>query len=310
MARHLIIGDGTANATANGLVADGAITIQKMSAKGPTDLVLGDTFVDAPQIRIIGGGTAGNNISTPWFYGRDVVNYTGKAYSAAQACEVTNTIALQSAAAGTLVLKFVKTSGPTQEFFSFSTPIPAAVANTAADALIKTAFEAASLIKPDWLNPVCDASAGATVVFSGAKRGDVAQSGKVWEYAPVMVQLIVESYDGGTQTHTASATTGANPGYGDGFAVTEFEDTLMGAQYGYYNRRNLPNTPPNQAATGTNYDMYSIVSTKDGSSASQINGVDNLIELNVATVAGNANSLVVENKLNAYFAGSFPNVIL
>ena len=56
--------------------------------------------------------------------------------------------------------------------------------------------------------------------------------------------------------------------------------------------------------------MYSIVATKDGSSASQINGVDNLIEINIAAIQGNANSLVVENKLNGYFAGVFPNVIL
>ena len=84
----------------------------------------------------------------------------------------------------------------------------------------------------------------------------------------------------------------------------------MGAQYGYYNRIAQPITPASQAATGTAYDMYVIAATKDGSSASQINGVDNLIEVNVALVAGDADSLVVENKLNAYFAGSFTAVIL
>ena len=56
--------------------------------------------------------------------------------------------------------------------------------------------------------------------------------------------------------------------------------------------------------------MYSIVSTKDGSSSSQINGVDNLIELNLALVAGNTDSAVVEAKLNSYFAGVFPSVVL
>ena len=121
MARHLIIGnDGTAVSTTNGLVADGAVSIQKMSSSGPTELVLGDTIASAPQIRIVSGGTAGKNIATPWIYGRDVVDYSGKANVAA-ACTVTDTIAATSAAAGSLVLKFVKTSGPRHEFFSFTT---------------------------------------------------------------------------------------------------------------------------------------------------------------------------------------------
>ncbi len=65
MARHLIIGDGTAYGLTNGLVDDGAISIQKMSATGPTELVLGDTIMDAPQIRIIAGGKDGKDIVTP-----------------------------------------------------------------------------------------------------------------------------------------------------------------------------------------------------------------------------------------------------
>jgi len=310
MARHLIIGDGTAYGLTSGLVDDGAISIQKMSSSGPTELVQGETFADAPQIRIVGGGKDGKDIVTPWIYGKDVINYSGQSYTAPQACTVTDTIAGTSAAAGTLVLKFIKTSGPRQEFFSFSTEIAGSTAHTAADALVKTAFEDASLVKPDWLNPVCDATAGATVVFSGAIRGDVAYSGNTWDYEPVQIKLIVESYDGGTQTHTASATTGGHPGYGDGFAVRAFEESQQGIQAGFYMRGHLPKQPTLESVTGTNYDMYSIVATKDGSSSSQINGVDNLIELNVAAVASDADSLIFENKLNAYFTGSFPAVIL
>ena len=309
MARHLIIGDGTTRSTANP-VEDGAVTIQKMSSSGPTDLVLGDTMVDAPMIRIVGGGKDGKNIVTPWIYGRDVVDYSGKGYAAPAACTVTDTIAGTSAAAGTLVLKIIKTSGPRQEFFSFSTSVPASEAHTTTDATVKTAFEDASLVKPDWLNPVCDATAGATVVFSGAIRGDVAYSGNTWDYEPVQIKLIVESYDGGTQTHTASATTGGSPGYGDGFAVRAFEESLQGTSHGYYMRGHLPKQPTLESATGTNYNMYSIVATKDGSSASQINGVDNLIELNIALKDADADSTVVENKLNGYFAGKFPNLTL
>lgn len=309
MARHLIIGDGTTRSTANP-VEDGAITIQKMSASGPTDLIIGESIIDAPQIRIVGGGKDGKNIVTPWIYGKDVINFSGKSYVDQAACTVTNTIAGTSAAAGTLVLKFIKTSGPRQEFFSFSTEIAASVAHTDADALIKTAFEDASLVKPDWLNPDCDATAGATVVFSGAVRGDVAYSGNTWDYEPVQIKLIVESYDGGTQTHTASATTGGSTGYGDGFAVRAFEESLQGTSHGFYMRGHLPKQPTLESVTGSNYDMYSIVATKDGSSHSQINGVDNLIELNVAAIAGDADSAVFEAKLNGYFAGVFPSVVL
>ena len=309
MARHLIIGDGTTRSTANP-VEDGAITIQKMSASGPTDLVLGDSIVDAPMIRIVGGGKDGKNIVTPWIYGKDVINYSGKSYVNQQACTVTDTIAGSAGSDGDLVLKLIKTSGPRQEFFTFTTSIPNTTANTAADALIKTAFEDASLVKPDWINPVCDATAGSTVVFSGAVRGDVAYSGNTWDYEPVQIKLIVESYSGTTQTHTASATTGGHPGYGDGYAVRAFEESLQGTSHGFYMRGHLPQQPTLESAVTSEYDMYSIVATKDGSSASQINGVDNLIEINIAAIQGNANSLVVENKLNGYFAGVFPNVIL
>ena len=307
MARHLIIGNDVAVATTNGLVADGAVSVQKMTQNGPTELVLGDSFTEAPQIRIVSGGTAGKNIVTPWFYGRDVVNYSGRANAAAVACTVTDTIAGLSAA-GTLVLKFVRLDGTAPEFFSFSTTIAASVAHTAADLLVKAAYEAANL--PDWLNVDADATAGATVVFSGAVRGDVAQSGNVWEYEPVQIQLIVESYDGGTQTHTASATTPGTPGIGEGFAVKAFEESLMGAQYGYYNRIAQPITPASQAVTGNAYNMYVIAATKDGSSSSQINGVDNLIEINVALEDSSANSTAVEAKLNSYFAGNFANLTL
>ena len=312
MARHLIIGNDIELSRTNGLVADGAVSVQKMTQNGPTELVLGDSFTEAPQIRIVSGGTDGKNIVTPWIYGRDVVNYSGRSNAAAVACTVTDTIAGTSAAIGTLVLKFVRLDGTAPEFFSFSTTIGTAadptIADSAADLLVKAAYEAADL--PDWLNVAADATAGSTVVFSGAKRGDVAQSGNTWEYEPAQIQLIVESYDGGTQTHTASATTPGTPGIGEGFAVKAFEESLMGAQYGYYNRIAQPITPASQAVTGNAYNMYVIAATKDGSSSSQINGVDNLIEINVALEDSSAHSTVVEAKLNGYFAGNFANLTL
>ena len=314
MARHLMIGNDTAVArTAAGILDNGAIEIQKLSASGPTAMLPGDTIADSPQFRVVqGNGT--RDIVSPWIYGKDVINWSGKSYVAPEACTVTDTIVGTSAAIGTLVLKFVRLGGPGPEFFSFSTTIGTAgdptIADSATDILIEDAFEALTNI-PDWLNPLA-ATTGTAVVFTGALRGDVAQSGNVWEEGPANIQLIVESYDGGTQTHTASTSQQPNPGYGSGFAVKAMEDSLMGAQYGYYNRVQLPKTPLTTADTAETYDMYNIVATKDGSSASQINGVDNLMEVSIAFDNDTATlTQALEGVLNPYLnSAGFGNVNL
>ena len=60
MARHLYIGNAVAvSYDANGLLADGAIDIQKLSSDGPTSLLPGDTLADSDQIRVVQGGPAG-----------------------------------------------------------------------------------------------------------------------------------------------------------------------------------------------------------------------------------------------------------
>tara|TARA_R100000329_G_scaffold66084_1_gene58285 strand:+ start:1207 stop:2148 length:942 start_codon:yes stop_codon:yes gene_type:complete len=312
MARHLIVGDGVAYGISNGLYTDGAVTIEKKSDNGPVPLALGDTFADSPYIRIVQGGYHGKNIYTPWIYGKDVIDYSGKSYSAALPHQHTVTIANTAGSAGEVVIKFVRKDGVKPEFFSFTTEIPNGTAHTAADALVKAAYEAATL--PDWLEDTCDATAGATVVFEGAVRGDVAQSGNTWEYGPAIFDVIVESYSGTTQTYTAtasgSATQNAFPGIGDNAAVANFEKELRGTAYGFYNRLELPNTPVAQVQAGTNYNMFNIVATKDGSSHSQIHGVDNLIEISLALKTNDANTNVVQNILNGYFIGVFPSLIL
>ena len=312
MARHLIVGDGVAYGISNGLYTDGAVTIEKKSDNGPVPLALGDTFADSPYIRIVQGVYHGKNLYTPWFYGKDVIDWSGKSYSAALAHTCTVQTANTATSAGEVVIKFVRKDGVKPEFFSFTTEIPNGTAHTAADALVKAAYEAATL--PDWLEDTCDATAGATVVFEGAVRGDVAQSGNTWEYGPAIFDVIVESYSGTTQTYTAtasgSATQNAFPGIGDNAAVANFEKELRGAAYGYYNRLELPNTPAAQVQAGTNYNMYNLVATKDGSSHSQIHGVDNLIEISLALKTNDANTNVVQNILNGYFIGVFPSLIL
>ena len=309
MARHLYIGNNVAVSYSSGVLAAGAIDIQKLSATGPTAMLPTDTIADSSQFRIVqGDGTT--NIVSPWVYGKDVINWSGKSYTAAAA--QTSTIlpvTTSSSASKEIDIKFVRLSGPRQEFFKFSVTIDASAAIATAGGNINDAFNALTNV-PDWLNPTSSLST-ATVTFTGAKRGDTAQSGNTWDYEPVAFKTIVSINPTTTQTYTVTDNViDATPGYGDGFAVRAFEEANQGTSHGYYMRGHLPKQPTLESVTSTNYDMYSIVATKDGSSASQINGVDNLIELNVAAIAGNADSLIFENKLNAYFAGVFPNVIL
>ncbi len=310
MARHLIVGDGTAFGVTNGLVDDGAVSVQKMSESGPTELVLGDTFADAPQIRIVGGGSDGKNIATPWFYGRDVVDFSGKV-GAAQAAQVKRALLADNATAvGQHTLKVMnKTNGNSPfESKSYTITVDPNATNTPTEQC--TAFTTAiNADLPHWVTSITNN--GTSIDFTGFKKGETKADGSVQENL-VEMELSFEAIDGngnGT-TMTESVQTAGSRGSGDGFYLQEYEDTLMGSQYGYYERRNLPIKPANQVATGTLYDMYNITATKDGSSSSQIHGVDNLIEVTLGLKAGDADSLVVENKLNAYFAGVFPNVIL
>ena len=60
MARHIYVGaeTGTTANYTNGVLTSGEIDIQKMTASGPTSLVMGDTIANAPQIRVVqGNGT-------------------------------------------------------------------------------------------------------------------------------------------------------------------------------------------------------------------------------------------------------------
>jgi len=308
MARHLIVGDGTAFGVTDGLVADGAVSVQKMTESGPAELVLGDTFVTAPQIRIVGGGSDGKNIATPWFYGRDVVDYSGKV-GAAQAAQVKRAaLATNATAAGQHTLKVMNKTNGNSPFQSKSYTITVAAAATPTTQC--TAFTTAiNADLPHWVNSITNN--GASIDFTGFKKGETKADGSVQENL-VEMELSFEAIDGngnGTAM-TESVQTVGTRGSGDGFYLKDYEDTLMGSQYGFYERRNLPIKPTNQVATGTLYDMYNVTATKDGSSASQIQGVDNLIELTLGLKAGDADSLVVENKLNGYFTGAFAPVIL
>ena len=305
MAKHLIVGDGTALAwAANGLVNDGAVSVEKMSASGPTELVLGDTPANAPQIRIVGGGTDGRNIVSPWIYGKDVVNWSGKSY-VAQAAEVAvATLTTVAGAAGTHTLKIINLTNGNEPFEMKSYDIT--VANTASLAVQSAAFKVAiDLDLPHWVNGAVTDGTGA-ISATGFKKGETKADGSIQEDL-VHMSFVFEGTD------TTMAVTYSTPGlrgYGDVYYLKQFENELMGTSHGYYNRLELPNAPTNQVLITNTYDMYSLVATKDGSSSSQIHGVDNLIEINIGLKPGDADSGIVENKINQYLAGAFTFVIL
>ena len=310
--RQLLIGDGTTAAYTNGLMAAGGVDIQKMDSNGEiVSLVAGDGIADAAQIRFV-QGTAAENIVTPWISGRNLMVFDGKSYSAPVAS--TGTVSASnndSTSAGTVEIKFIRKDRQPQEFFSYSVDIASGLDYAAQDDLIHDQFEALTNI-PDWLNPLAVISATGTVTYTGAKNGDVAQSGAIWDEGSVVFDVIINETAaiGGTIYTDASDVVDAVMGSGDGYDVKKLEDSLMGSTYGYYNRLKLPNTPANKAVVGSTYDMYTIVATKDGSTSPQIKGVDNLMEIYIALPAGDADGLVFEGKLNPYAASANFNQIV
>ena len=306
MARHLLIGNsGVASLVNAASETDAAINVQKLSADGPVNMVAGDSVTDSDSFRIV-QGTTGNNIYSPWIKGRNVVNWSGLSGAAADAHQCTVLAATESTSKGEVVIKFVRKDGPAPDFFSFTTSIGTdadpTITAAAAGTAIHDAFEALDGI-PEWLNQLAADNGAGLVTFSGALRGGSTQSGGTWESGPAVFDVIVESSTPAAQTYTAAnATQAGDPGSGDGNLVREMEKVAQGAGFGYYNRRNLPNQPELKAVAATSYDMYSIVATKDGSTSSSINGVDNLIEINIASPAGNAAGPLFEAKLNSYMA--------
>ena len=326
MARHLYIGNAAAvsYSTTTGLLAEGAIDIQKLSATGPTSMVAGDTIADSAQFRIVQGG-ASRDIVSPWIYGKDVINWGGKSYSAptSQSSTIQVTGAATNTADVEVTIKLVNTTNGQSAPFdakSFTITTNAAGINTQAEmgdnmagamysgysisgSASLSATESADL--PWFVKSVAwDASTVITLV--GWDKGETMTNGQVAEY-PTSFDIVVENGDAAGNGGVLAVATGttASRGYGYGEYIYEMETELMGAGYGYYNRIQQPVAPSNTASKTATYDTYQIVATKDGSSASQIHGVDNLIDITVAlptdsSGAGSAYGLIFEGKLNPY----------
>ena len=295
MARHLYIGNAVAVSYSSGVLANGAVDIQKLSATGPTSMVAGDTIADSSQFRIVqGNGTT--NIVSPWIYGKDVINYSGKSHVAQVAQVKRAALTTNASAAGNHTLKVInKTNGAEPfEMKSYEIEVASGATPTAQCTALTTAINADL---PHWVNSITNN--GTSIDFTGFKKGETKADGSTQED---LVEMEF-AWEGSGTTMADTAQTAGLRGYGDGFYIKKLEEDLRGVNYGYYNRVQLPVTPAQTAVTGDAYDVYHIAATKDGSSASQINGVDNIIELNIAFDNGTAAlTQALESALNGYLA--------
>ena len=308
MARHLLIGNDVAVAyDANGLLADGALDVQKLSSDGPTSLVPGDTIAESDQIRIVQGGPSDIdvNIVSPWIYGRDVVAWGGQTY-AAQTPEInTITITGPSTEAGTLHIKLINKSNGAEPFQikNYDVAVGSADAQNTIAGAINTAINADL---PSWIT-TCAVAAN-VVTLTGQVKDANNEYGTIFDIAEEDVATADGTSINGV-TVTVAQTQEYTPGVGDGHFIRKMEEDNRGVQYGFYNRVELPNTPAASSVLTDNYDIYHIVATKDGSSASQIHGVDNLIEIYIAfdradALGTGAVKADLENKLNGYLVSA------
>jgi hypothetical protein len=309
MARHLIVGDGnSAPVYSNGLLGDLDLDIQKLSSDGPTSLGVADTIADSDQIRFVQGGPVGIdvNVVSPWIYGRDIISVS-KQPAAAQTAEVARiALATNATAAGQHTIKVINLTNGEEpfNFKSYTITVAAGATPTTQCTAFTTAINADL---PYWVNSITNN--GTSIDFTGFKKGEVKADGSVQEEL-VHIDFAFEAIDGnGNGTaDTVTYQTAGDRGVGDQFYLAELEESLRGVGYGFYNRVELPNTPASSVGAGP-YDMYHIVATKDGSSSSQIRGVDNLIEIYVALDPAAIATGAFEGPLNSYINSlGFSNV--
>ena len=297
MARHLLIGKGTAVSYADGKLANGAIDVQKESSNGAhTSCGASETSKTAPRVRIVQGSIEGN-IYSPWIDVRNAINWSGRVGAAQTAQTTTYTIVGSSAAAYTMQLKVLNiTNGVVPfEFKSYDIVVP--VGDVTAQMLaVKTVVDAD---KPHWIK-TCSVNAG-VLSLVGFKKGEPKRDGSIQvDLAQFKVVDNSGDYDAGV-TSVAIANTEALRGTGDPFYLADFEKAVQGVTQGFYNRIARPVVPVSYVDTdGTpaDYDMYSLVVTKDGSTTSGINGVDNLIEITIAYPQTTTQTDALEAKLN------------
>ena len=152
-----------------------------------------------------------------------------------------------------------------------------------------------------------------TLTFIGFSPGDTDREGNTVKEV-TQFEVILSTSDGGATGAAAGGdvgvtTTAAQRGWGDGLYMRDFEESLMGNNYGYYNRVQQPIAPTTTAVATTNYDSLHIAATKDGSSSSQIHGVDNIIDISLAMATADADWIILKGKLNPWMVSAGLNAI-
>lgn len=292
MARHLLIGNGGAATITAGIVPDTGIVFQ--ADTNAAFHATTETIITSKRFRVM-QGTAGANIVSPWITGKNIISVTGTKPVSAVPYTSTVTALNNSNVAGEVDLKFARKGGETPEFFHISVAIPTGKSATQMGVYIFDAYNAA--IKPDWLAAVCTKAAG-VVTFSGVN------SSATWEEpASNFVLIVVGSTVGATSFTALQNQATALSGSGVGYDVLKLEKELQGINFGYYNRVKLPNAPALTAVGTSAYSIITIVATKDGSTSSSINGVDNLIHIDIAMV-DDAVLETLQTSINAYFTSA------
>lgn len=297
--RQLLIGDGATVAAyaTTGALADGAIDIQKLSSDGPVSLVPGETIADSDSIRFV-QGTADANVVSPWIKGKNVVAFGGLS-GAAQTAEVARfTISTNASATGKHTFKLINLTNGAEpfEFKSYEYDVTLNDTPTTQTAALKIVIDADL---PHWVNGAVTDNGG-NIDITGFKKGEVKADGSV-QSELVHMDGAFDNSEGGASTMAVTYSTPGSRGAGDYFYMREMEEELQGSGFGYYNRVELPIQPTLFTdSTDAPYDVYHIVASKDGSTTSGINGVDNLMEIYIAINDGDADGLIFEGKLNPW----------
>ena len=310
--RQLIVAAEVALAPVAGVVNSGAVSVEKQSPAGPTELLAADTYGTAPKIRLVQGTPEGRNIVTPWIDGRDIIAWKKEDYAAQVAQSTTATFAAGPFTTdGTATVKLIGLNQGQAQFERKSYTIevgPTTAVNTAAEYATELANRITTDIAlgrgPSYI--VTAVAVGAVVTFTGTTFSLTAvPATELGNF-----RVASEGFDNGV---TIAIVTAVNPSLGAGTAevLAQYEKSLQGDR-SFYNRVTQPNTPPSyiDTATPTLYDVYSIVASNG--TAGQIKGVDNLRSISVAwNSVGGVQDAAWLAKLNPWMLslpGAFPNV--
>jgi hypothetical protein len=269
--RQLLVGNDVAVAYTNGVLAAGAVDIQKEDPAGSTSLLVTDTYTTAKKIRFVQGTAEGKNIFSPWIDGKDIVVWKGETFTG-QTAQVSNIAisAVNFIAAAEATVKLIELNNGQAQFKRKSYVIPVSAGTTPTQ--FCTALAAAiNADLPDFIASITNN--GTDIDFNGTtfslSLGTELSNFKIAD----------EGLDG-SNGPVATVTTSPAPslGYGDPEVLGQYEKSLQGDR-SFYNRVELPNTPPSYIVGSVQYDSYSLVA--DNGALGQIKGVDNVRSITV-----------------------------